>query len=148
MRSDWPDIWGGLALAAIGSLAAGWALAHYDFGTLRQMGPGFFPAILGLLLASLGLIVALPAIGRSAEAPRVDVGSALAVVAAILIFGFGLRPLGLVGATAASVLVASLAAPMTGWTWRVVLTLAITALTVLVFSLGLRMTLPLWPRLP
>jgi hypothetical protein len=148
VNRDWPDVLGGLALAGIGGLALGWALVHYDLGTLRQMGPGFFPAVLGALLIGLGLIVALPALARSGETPRFELGSAAAVLAAILIFGFGLRLLGLAGATAASVLVASLAAPHGGWTWRILLALTVTALTVVVFSYGLRMTLPLWPRLP
>lgn len=148
MRRDWPDIAGGLVLAAVGAVAAGWALAHYDLGTLRQMGPGFFPAILGTLLAALGLMVALPAWKRAAPAAKVEPAAVIAVLASILIFGAGLSRIGLVGATAAAVLVATLPAPHPGWTWRVILTVVVTALTVLVFSLGLRMTLPLWPRLP
>ncbi|SFH32494.1 Tripartite tricarboxylate transporter TctB family protein [Palleronia marisminoris] len=148
MRRDWPDIWGGLALAAVGLSACGWALAYYDLGTLRRMGPGFFPTVLGAMLAALGLIVALPALRRTGVPSRVQPWAAAAVLASIVIFGLGLSRLGLVGATAASVLVASLPAPQPGWTWRMVLTLAVTLLTVLVFSFGLRMTLPLWPRLP
>ena len=148
MRRDWLDIWGGLALAALGASASGWALAHYELGTLRQMGPGFFPAVLGALLVALGLIVALPA-WRLAGAPApVEPRAAAAVLASILIFGFGLPHLGLVGATAGLVLVATLPAPHAGWAWRLVLAAAVTALTVLVFSFGLRMSLPLWPRLP
>ena len=147
MTRDWPDILGGLALAAVGATASGWALAHYDFGTLRQMGPGFFPIILGALLAVLGLVVALPAFGRTGTGARVQIGAAGAVLAAIVIFGFGLSRFGLVISTAVSVLVATLPAPHPGWIWRVVLTLAITALTVVVFSIGLQMTMPLWPRL-
>jgi hypothetical protein len=148
MRRDWPDILGGLVLALIGVLALAWTLIHYDLGTLRQMGPGFFPAVLGALLTGLGLIVALPAMGREREAPRIDVASGASVLAAILIFGFGLRYLGLAGATFVSVFFASLAAPHPGWIWRGMLAAAITILTVAVFSYGLRMTLPLWPRLP
>jgi hypothetical protein len=148
MRRDWPDILGGLVLALIGVLALAWTLIHYDLGTLRQMGPGFFPAVLGALLTGLGLIVALPAMGREGEAPRIDVASGASVLAAILIFGFGLRYLGLAGATFVSVFFASLAAPHPGWIWRGMLAAAITILTVAVFSYGLRMTLPLWPRLP
>ena len=148
MRRDWPDVLGGLTLALIGGLACGWALIHYDIGTLRRMGPGFFPAALGALLAGLGLLVALPALLRRAPSVRVDLGAAGAVLAAILIFGLGLRPAGLVAASFASVLVASLAAPRPGWGWRLALAIIVTLLTVVVFSLGLRMTLPLWPRLP
>lgn len=150
MKRDWPDVLGGLALALIGGLALGWALFNYDLGTLRQMGPGFFPTVLGWLLTLLGLIVALPALTRDGEVEgqRFDLPSAAAVLSAILIFGFGLRLLGLAGATFASVLVASLAAPQPGWVWRGALAVVIAVLTVAVFSYGLRMTLAVWPRLP
>lgn len=146
MRRDWPDIWGGLALAALGASASGWALAHYEIGTLRRMGPGLFPVTLGAALAALGLIVALPAWRRAGTTTPVQPQAAAAVLASILIFGFGLSRFGLVGATAASVLVATVPAPRPGWLWRVLLTAAVTGLTVVVFSFGLRMTLPLWPR--
>ena len=147
MQRDWPDILGGLILAAIGAGAVVWAAMYYDMGTLRRMGPGFFPVVLGVALFLIGLVIALPALGRTADAPQIEPATTLAVLAAILIFAFGLPRLGLAGATAATVLVATLPAPRKGWVWRVVLATAVTTLTVLVFSLGLRMTLPLWPRL-
>ncbi|WP_333826809.1 tripartite tricarboxylate transporter TctB family protein [Pararhodobacter sp.] len=148
MQRDWPDLCGGLILAAIGAGAAVWAALYYDMGTLRRMGPGFFPVVLGAVLFLLGMVVALPAVGRTAAAPKVEPAAAAAVLAAILIFALGLNRLGLAGATAASVLVATLPAPRKGAVWRIVLAVVVTVLTVLVFSLGLRMTLPLWPRLP
>lgn len=147
MRRDWPDFFGGAILAAIGAGVAVWAALHYDMGTLRRMGPGFFPVVLGVVLSGLGLVVALPALGRSAVAPKIETSSAVAVLAAILIFAFGLSRLGLAGATMVTVLVATIPAPRKGWIWRIVLATAVTAITVLVFSFGLRMTLPLWPRL-
>lgn len=146
MPRDWPDILGGLILAAIGIGAALWAGLHYDMGSLRRMGPGAFPVALGLGLAGLGLIVALPALARPAEGARIEAAPLVGVIAAILLFGLGLRWLGLVGVTFAAVLVATLPAPRPGWRWRGGLALGITALVVLVFHLGLRMTLPLWPR--
>lgn len=145
MRKDWPDLIGGLALAAIGAAAAGWALTHYDLGSLRRMGPGFFPAALGAALAVLGLAVALPALWRGAEAPAVEPRAALAVLAAILLFGFALPQAGLALSAALSVLVATIPAPHPGRVWRLVLAVAIAALAVLVFGLGLKMSLPLWP---
>ncbi|WP_375263179.1 tripartite tricarboxylate transporter TctB family protein [Palleronia sp.] len=148
MRRDWADIAGGLALAAVGAFAAGWALTHYDIGTLRRMGPGFFPVVLGTLLTVLGLMVGLPAWRRAGAPARFEPLAVVAVLASIVIFGAGLSHVGLVGATGSAVIVATLPAPHSGLTWRIVLTAAVTALTVLVFSFGLRMTLPLWPRLP
>lgn len=146
MRRDWPDVLGGLALAAIGAGAAGWALAHYDLGSLRQMGPGAFPLALGLALAALGLIVALPGLRRAGDAAPIEPWVAVAVLASILAFGLGLRPLGLVVASLVGVLVATLPATQRGWAWRLGLAAAVTLLTVLVFRAGLQMSLPLWPR--
>ncbi|SPJ22591.1 tripartite tricarboxylate transporter TctB family protein [Palleronia abyssalis] len=148
MRRDWPDIWGGLVLAALGAAALGWTLVHYDLGSLRRMGPGFFPATLGALLAVLGLVVALPAWRRTGASVPVHPLAALAVLASVVIFGLGLSRLGLVAATALSVLIATLPAPFAGWGWRIALTVIVPALTVVIFSFGLQMTLPLWPRLP
>ena len=146
MQRDWPDILGGLILAAVGIGAAVWAGLQYDMGTLRRMGPGAFPVALGLGLAGLGLVIALPALVRSGAGARIELVPLLWVITAILVFGLGLRWLGLVGVTLAAVLIATLPAQRAGWLWRVGLALGITALTVVVFHLGLRMTLPLWPR--
>ena len=147
MRRDWHDIWGGAAMAGIGAAVAFYAVGQYDFGTLRRMGPGFFPTVLGVLLAGLGLLIALPAWRRAGEARPFAAREALAVLAAIALFGLGLQRLGLIPTTAAAVLTASLPAPRGGVLWRVVLAAVITALTWLVFKQGLQMTMPLWPRL-
>ena len=147
MQRDWPDILGGLLLAVLGAGAALWAAMYYDMGSLRRMGPGFFPVALGAALFLLGLVIALPALGRTAEAPKIEPATALAVLAAIVIFALSLSRVGLAGATAVTVLIATLPAPRKGWIWRIVLALSVTVLTVLVFSVGLRMTLPVWPRL-
>lgn len=146
MRRDWADICGGFALASIGAAAAGWAWLHYDLGSLRQMGPGAFPVALGVLLAAIGLIVALPGLRRVGDAIPFEPWAAVAVLASILVFGLGLRPLGLVVASFAGVLIASLPAPQRGWTWRLCLAGIVTLLTLLVFRAGLQMSLPLWPR--
>jgi hypothetical protein len=146
VRRDWPDVWGGLILIAIGIGAAVWAGLHYDLGTLRRMGPGFFPVTLGSALAVFGLVIALPALWRPGAAIRFDTAPLLYVLAAIVVFGLALPRLGLVLTTLACVLIATLPAPRPGWLWRGVLTLAVTALTVAVFHLGLRMSVPLWPR--
>ncbi|SDY58396.1 tripartite tricarboxylate transporter TctB family protein [Citreimonas salinaria] len=146
MRRDWADIFGGFALASIGVAATGWAWVHYDLGSLRQMGPGAFPVALGLMLTAFGLIVAVPGLRRAGAAMSFEPWAALAVLAAILVFGLGLRPLGLVLASFAGVLVASLPAPHRGWAWRLCLAAIVTVLTLLVFRAGLNMSLPLWPR--
>jgi hypothetical protein len=57
------DVLAGLLFIALG--AAGWAVAlSYPFGTLQEMGPGFFPRVLGLVLIGFGLITAFRGLRR------------------------------------------------------------------------------------
>lgn len=145
MQRDQHDLWGGLGLAALGLAVAGHALTAFEFGTLRAMGPGFFPAVLGGLLAVLGVMIAVPAWARAGEARPFHLPEAVAVLAAVVLFGAGLSRLGLVVTTALAVLLASWPAPRPGAGWRLALAGIVTALTWLVFGVGLQMTIPLWP---
>ena len=145
MKRDIPDLAGGVILAAIGLLVTVYSLTHYEIGSLRRMGPGFFPALLGGVLAVLGGMIALPALGRRGRSVHIAWKECLAVLAAILVFAAGFDRLGLVIATLASVLIATLATPDRRIGWRIALALAVTVLSVAVFSVGLKMTVPLWP---
>lgn len=66
----------------------------------------------------------------------------LCVLAAILIFGLGMNGLGLVPA---AVPVASGAALQRGLVWRLVVAAVINALTWAIFSVGLRLAIPVRP---
>ncbi|MBC8745954.1 hypothetical protein OKW43_004927 [Paraburkholderia sp. WC7.3g] len=54
------DYLGGGLMILIGASAAGMG-ATYSIGTLRQMGPGFFPVALGVLLMFAGTAIAVAA---------------------------------------------------------------------------------------
>ena len=148
MQRDRADIWGGAVLALLGTGVAIHAGLRLDFGSLRAMGPGFFPTVLGALLAVLGAAVAIPAWARAAETPKIAWGDAAAVIAAILIFGLGMHRLGILLACFTAVLVAAIPAPHEGWRWRLLLAACVTALVWLVFILGLRMSIPVFPTFP
>lgn len=51
------DFWSGLMFAATGLFFAIYAVAHYQMGTAVRMGPAYFPAVLGGLLAVLGAVI-------------------------------------------------------------------------------------------
>ena len=135
-------------LALLGAGVVIHAGLRLDFGSLRAMGPGFFPTVLGALLAVLGAAVAIPAWARAAETPKIAWGDAAAVIAAILIFGLGMHRLGILLACFTAVLVAAIPAPHEGWRWRLLLAACVTALVWLVFILGLRMSIPVFPTFP
>lgn len=137
-------VWGGL-LGLTGLAVAGYAWAHYDMGSLRRMGPGFFPVTLGLMLAMLGALIAVPTARRPGRRRPFAWPETIAVIAALLTFGLLLERLGVLLATAATVLIASSVAPRSGLGWRLVLTLSVMVLVWLVFVRGLNMSLPVWP---
>lgn len=50
------DFFAGLMFAVIG-IAFAWGATHYSIGSGARMGPGYFPLILGVLLAALGGLI-------------------------------------------------------------------------------------------
>ena len=59
-----PDLWSGAVLAALAAIV--WlGTGRLAMGTLRAMGPGFFPRVLAVCLASLAIIL----VGKSLLAP-------------------------------------------------------------------------------
>lgn len=92
------DFWSGVIFIAVGAGVAFLARA-YPMGTTMRMGPGYFPAVLGVLLALLGIFVVLRSFARpGAPLGRPAFGPIALVLGSIVLFGLLLRPLGLVGA--------------------------------------------------
>lgn len=56
------DYFGGALIAAIG-LSTIYAATGYHIGSLSQMGPGYFPAAVGVLMVITGALIALAARG-------------------------------------------------------------------------------------
>mgnify|MGYP001250928010 CR=1 FL=1 len=132
-------------MAGVGAFAA-LVGRRYGFGTPADMGPGFFPQLLGWLLAALGAAIALRAWLHGSEG-----GSALrwrsmaCVSGAILLFALALEPAGVVPAAFGAALVASIADERVGWPGRIATAAGVAALAVLVFVGALGMALPLGP---
>ncbi|MEQ9811836.1 MAG: tripartite tricarboxylate transporter TctB family protein [Azospirillaceae bacterium] len=78
----------------------------YGFGTMQRIGPGFFPGVVAILLAIVGignLVIALRQPGTPPQAIR---WRALLPVIAIPAFGLTIAPLGLVAASLITVMIA------------------------------------------
>lgn len=142
------DILGGLALAVIGGGAALRAGTHLNLGSLGDMGPGFFPTILGVALALCGALIAAPAhmrgVGSGAVA-RVNLRAILCVIGAVAVFALTIRPLGLVLSGFLAVVVAGLADPTTKLSTLVLLAIGLSGLSWLVFIVALGMPLSALP---
>src|SRR5687768_6231517 len=85
---------------AFGLFAAVWAYTNYQMGTAVRMGPAYFPIVLGGLLTVLGLSVFVE--GLTIEGPRVPTISLrplILISVACVVYGYVMKPLGLVVAT-------------------------------------------------
>lgn len=143
-HKDTHDIIGGLVLTALGTFAAVYA-QRYEFGELHRMGPGYFPVALGVVVAVLGLFIAVPAFMRRGNPIHVEWKTMGFVIASIVVFALTLKVLGLILATMLAVIVSSLADKETRWKGRLLIAVGVAFITWLVFSLGLSMVLPVFP---
>lgn len=141
------DFWCGVLFLAIG-IALMLIARNYRFGTAARMGPGFFPAMLGGLLAVLGLTLSIPALARDGDAfPRLHLRPLLTILIGIVIFALVLQPLGFVLSAAILVLVCGLADPELRFVESAGLAVLLTAFCVGVFVALLGLPLNLWPDL-
>jgi hypothetical protein len=120
--------------------------ADYRPGTALNMGPGYFPRIVGACLAGLGALVVLASLrvqGPGLE--RWQLRPLVLVLGAVLAFGWLLEGFGLIAAVAALASVSALAQKERRL-WEVpVLILALSLIAWLVFVRGLDLPIPLWP---
>jgi hypothetical protein len=141
------DFWCGLIFLAIG-VAFMLLAREYRMGTAARIGPGYFPTLLGGVLAALGLLITLPSLFVAGKQfPRVAWRPLLTILAAIVVFGLLLEPAGLALAVAALVIISGFA----DRELRLRESLAL-ALFLVVFSIGifvslLGLPLSLWPSL-
>jgi len=117
----------------------------YDLGTPVRMGPGYFPLILGIVLAGLGILVIVKGFiaGEGEPIGHVDWRAVVLITAALLFFGITVRGLGVVGALFGASLLTALARSQTSWREALVIATGLTALSVVIFIFALQLRLPL-----
>ena len=150
------DFVSGVMFMIVGAAFA-WGATKYSVGTGARMGPGYFPLMLGILLALLGAVVTFNSlviervggdkIGKWAFKPLVY------IIGANLIFGvclgglpaIGLKSLGLIVGIYALTFVAS--AAEAGWKVKntFILATVLAILSYLAFIMLLKLQFPVWP---
>ncbi|MDP3522077.1 MAG: tripartite tricarboxylate transporter TctB family protein [Hydrogenophaga sp.] len=150
------DFFSGLMFAAVG---VGFAVGatNYTIGQASRMGPGYFPLILGILLAILGAIISLQSF--SSKAPDGDLIGKWAwkplffVLGANLVFGLmlgglpsiGFPSFGLIVAIYALVFIASMAGPKVPFKEQIVLATLLAVGSYFAFIKLLNLQFPVWP---
>jgi len=142
---DRKDTTAGMLFIAVGGFFALYAYSKLRMGTLLHMGPGFFPVVVGVILALLGLGTILQAVGR----PSVPFGvipwrGVILISLAPIILGAAMAGLGFVPALALSLLVSAFASRKISPLVAVMLTGFLVALSLLIFDVGLGLPLRLF----
>ncbi len=139
------DFWSGAMFVAVG-VAALVLGSKYTLGSAARMGPGYFPRLLGILLVVLGAILALRALATDGErVPRFRWWPTVLVLGSVVVFGQIVQTVGLALSTVMLILVASAASREFLWKEAFVAGVALAALSVGVFIVGLKLALPIWP---
>ena len=139
------DFWCGLLFVAVG-IAVVVLAQNYRIGTAARMGPGYFPTMLGSLLALLGVSLSVPAFVTSGDGvQRFHLRPLLFVLLGVATFGVTLPYLGFAAAVIVLVVVSGFAdsdlRPME--TAAVAAFLVIFSILIFVVLLGL--PIRLWP---
>jgi len=151
------DFFSGLMFLVVGAAFA-WGATKYSIGTGARMGPGYFPLLLGVMLAVFGAIICFTSlvvetadgekVGRFGWRPIIYIlGGNLAF--GVLLGGLpsiGLPHMGLIAGIFALTIICSKAG--NEFRWRDVLLLA-SALSVgsyLAFIVLLKLQIPVWPK--
>ena len=143
------DFLAGLLFVAIG-IATAIGASDYPLGTIRNIGPGYYPILLGIALTLLGGAIAFKSL-KSAAVPSSDEGGfavrpLIFVIAAVVAFGLLVRPFGLGVAIIALIVISSFAGRDISVVRIALLCMAMTALSWLVFIYLLGLSMSMWPR--
>ena len=141
------DFWSGVmfcAFAAVGILAA----RGYSLGAAGKMGPGYFPLLLGGVLALLGVVLIARSIVLDGEPlPRFHILPLAVIAVAVCLFGVLIEPFGLVIALAVLTMLSAWAGPQFRWLEDAALTAALIVFSIGVFVYALGLSLSVWPSL-
>ena len=187
------DFWAGVMFIGVGLFFVIWALTHYQMGSAVRMGPAYFPAVLGGLLAFLGALVLIESFAlRGAELTlpfnifdmlialaifgvvmylaklaKISMDHAILAATAIVsvltvwlrpnakplvlisagcvVYGYLMKPLGLVLATAALVFIGAFGGHEFKWKEVTILFVALIVFSIVVFVKGLTLPFPVCP---
>ena len=134
-----------LLFLGFAALLAGSALS-LPLGSASEMGPGYFPLILAIILGCLGLVLVVASLRRDGDAAKIEWRGVSLITLSILAFAASIRWLGFLPAASLCVVVATLADRRFPARKAVILTIVLVAACWAIFVKGLGMPVPLFGR--
>jgi hypothetical protein len=117
----------------------------YELGTAMQMGPGYFPTVLGGLLVSFGLLIAATSLRISGEGVKPFAWRPVLLLSAgFIFFGWGIETLGFFPSLLALILLSAAAGSEFKWKESLVMTMVLVAGSWALFIWGLKVPFQLF----
>jgi hypothetical protein len=141
------DFFTGIMFLFFGA-AAMFLSATYKIGTGANMGPGYFPFVLGLLLVIFGSVFVITSTiltKEPQENPSWQFKPLALVLSSVVLFSLILRPLGLLLSTAVLVVMASMASHEFRWKEALLNATVLVGIILLVFVYFLEFNMPVVP---
>jgi hypothetical protein len=142
------DFWSGLMFLVAGVVFAVGA-TNYSMGGSARPGPGYFPLLLSIIMAIIGSVVLFKALVIESEGGD-RIGAVawrplLVIVASIAVFALIIDRLGMIVTVPVLIAMSSLAGDEFRWRGVIVSAAVLTIGSWLVFVVGLKLTIPVWP---
>jgi predicted outer membrane lipoprotein len=150
------DFFSGLMFMSVG-VAFAWGASTYNVGEGSRMGPGYFPLVLGILLAALGAFIIFESLVVETEDGE-PIGSWAwkplgFIIGSNLVFGLllgglpglGIPVFGLIAGIFALTIISSMAGEEHNWKEVVVLAAILAVTSYLAFIVLLKLQFPVWP---
>lgn len=138
------DFLAGLMFVVVGCGAMLMA-KDYPFGSALRMGPGYFPTVLGGLVALGGIVVLIQGLVKQPPITRTwSVRALIILPSAAWLFGVLMEKAGFVPAIFGLTIIAALSSPEFKWKEQVLLAAALTFGCVALFIWGLGLPYPLF----
>lgn len=145
-HSDLRELASGAALILVGLFSALFAHDNYQMGSVLRMGPGFVPFWVGLVVAGIGMLVAVLSLLTEAADHDLPVPfhprPLVAIITAVLFFGLTVKSIGLLPTAMISTFIASFAERAFSPKRTAILAVALAALIWVVFIVLLKISLP------
>ena len=139
------DYAGGMFLIVLAVIGIAGTMS-LNFKTTTGVGPGMMPRATGFIIVALGLILVINALFKRGQGlDRWSIRGIIFVLGSALLFGWTIRPLGLIVAGPLAVVVSAFADRETKGIEVVIFSVVITFLCILLFSYGLKLPIPIWP---
>ncbi len=140
------DFWAGLMFIGIGLFFAFWAYFNYQMGTAVRMGPAYFPIMLGGLLTFLGALTLVESFAMTGPpVPRFSFRPLILISGGCVVYGYLMKPAGLILATAALVFISAYGGHQFKWKEVGILYVVLIVFSLLVFVKGLTLPFPICP---